>query len=176
MSNVQSSSVSLWFDVRLVMRPSPIHGIGVFATHDIRAGEKLMEVQGGLVYSSQDWQTGAIYLAGEMYNEGQLGPDLFIATPKGMDYYVNHSCEPNMMSGRAWRDIQAGEEITTDFAYCEASPDYLLAPCLCGSSLCRGRVTGNDWQLPELQQRYNGHFTPYIAQLMGNINAARPPK
>jgi hypothetical protein len=40
-----------------------------------------------------------------------IGPELY--------YYVNHSCDPNMLNDTAWRDIQAGEEITTDYAYCE---------------------------------------------------------
>ncbi len=162
----RSMPVTMWFDVRLVMRPSPIHGIGVFATHPIQAGTRLMEVSGGVVYTSADWRTGKVLLAAEMYNEGQLDTDLFIATPKAIDYYVNHSCDPNMLSCIAQHDIQEGEEITTDFAYCEASPDYLLEPCACGSALCRGRVTGNDWQIPELQERYQGHFTPYIERLI----------
>ena len=34
----QSESVTMWFDRRVVMRRSPIHGTGVFATHPIRAG------------------------------------------------------------------------------------------------------------------------------------------
>lgn len=60
--------VTMWFDVRLVMRPSLIHGIGVFAAHTIKAGERLMEVSGGIVYTSQDWRTGKVWLTAEQYN------------------------------------------------------------------------------------------------------------
>src|SRR6266545_6085761 len=144
----RTEPVAMWFDWRLVMRPSPIHGIGTFATHAIRAGERLIWVSGGIVYTSEDWRTGRVQLAPEQYNEGQIGDDLFIATPKSLGYYVNHSCDPNMLDFTAWRDIAAGEEITTDFAYCTAAPDYCLEPCNCGESVCRGRVTGNDWKLP----------------------------
>lgn len=162
----QNEPVTMWFDRRLAMRLSPIHDTGTFATHLIRAGERLMWVTGGIVYSSDDWRTGKVQLAGEQYNEEQIGADLFIATPKSLYYYINHSCEPNMLNNTAWRDIQAGEEITTDYAYCEAAPSYLLELCSCGSTLCRGRVTGYDWQLPELQQRYRGYFTPHIERLI----------
>jgi SET domain-containing protein len=162
----QTEAVTMWFDRRLVMRRSPIHGTGTFATHAIHAGERLIWVTGGIVYTSEDWRTGRVQLGGEQYNEGQIDDDLFIATPKSLYYYVNHSCDPNMLNETAWRDIEAGEEITTDFAYCEADPDYLLEPCSCGSRRCRGRVTGNDWQLPELQQRYRGYFTPHIERLI----------
>ena len=162
----QNEPVTMWFDRRLAMRSSPIHGIGTFATHAIHAGERLIWVSGGIVYTSEDWRTGKVQLAAEQYNEGQIGDDLFIATPKSLYYYVNHSCDPNMLNDVAWRDIEAGEEITTDYAYCEASPDYRLESCNCGSALCRGSMTGNDWKLPELQQRYRGYFTPHIERLI----------
>ena len=78
-----------------------------------------------------------------------------------------------MLNFTAWRDIQAGEEITTDLAYCEASPNYLIEPCNCGSRLCRGRMTGNDWRIPELQQRYRGYFTPHIERLIEGLHAGK---
>ncbi len=30
----------------------------------------------------------------------------------------------------------------------------------------RGRMTGDDWQIPALQQRYRGYFTPHIERLI----------
>jgi SET domain-containing protein len=171
----QSEPVTMWFDRRIVMRASPIHGTGVFATHPIRAGERLIWVSGGIVYTSEDWRTGRVPLDPEQYNEGQIGDDLFIATPKSLYYYVNHSCDPNILNYTAWRDIQAGKEITTDYAYCEASPNYRLEPCACGSRLCRGRVTGDDWKLPELQQRYRGYFTPHIERLIQALSGDEKP-
>jgi hypothetical protein len=71
----------------------------------------------------------------------------------------------------AWRDIEANEEITTDFVIFQSFPKYLLEPCNCGSSNCRGRMTGNDWKLPELQERYRGYFTAYIERLIGDSDA-----
>jgi hypothetical protein len=35
--------------------------------------------------------------------------------------------------------------------------------CKCGSPNCRGTVTGKDWQRPELQKRYAGYFSAYLA-------------
>jgi hypothetical protein len=34
--------------------------------------------------------------------------------------------------------------------------------CACGSSLCRELITGADWQLPELQDRYGDHWIPEL--------------
>jgi len=166
----KTESVTMWFDRRLVVRSSPIHGYGLFATEPISAGEELIWVTGGIVYSTEDWKTGKVKLAPELYNETQIDDDLFVATPKSLFYYVNHSCDPNFIGRMAWRDIEANEELTTDFATFQPFSEYLLEPCNCGSSNCRGRMTGNDWQLPELQKRYRGHFTPHIERLIHGSN------
>jgi len=171
--NYQTEPVTMWFDRRLVVHASPIHGLGTFATHPIHAGESLIWVSGGIVYTTEDWRTGKVQLAPELYNETQLEEDLFLATPKSLYYYVNHSCDPSMLNNMASRDIEAGEEITTDYASYQSFPSYLLEPCTCGTALCRGRMTGNDWKLPELQQRYRGYFTPYIERLIREANAPK---
>jgi uncharacterized protein len=165
----RSEHVSMWFDRRLVMRASRIQGTGVFATDAIRAGERLYWVSGGVVYTSEDWRSGKVHLDPEQYNEEQIGDDLFVATPKAVGYYINHSCEPNVLNNVAWRDIAPGEEVTCDYASAEADPNWVLEPCLCGSALCRGRVTGNDWKIPALQQRYRGYFTPRIEGLIRGL-------
>ena len=162
----QTEPVTMWFDRRLVVRSSSVQGYGLFTTDNIRAGEELIWVSGGIVYTTEDWKTGKVQLAPELYNETQVEDDLFIATPKSLFYYVNHSCDPNFINRMAWRDIEAGEELTTDYATFSAFANYLLEPCNCGVSNCRGRVTGDDWKLPELQERYRGHFTTHIDRLI----------
>lgn len=102
----RTEPVTVWFDHRIVMRTSPIHGTGTYATEKIRAGERLMWVAGGVVYTSEDWRAGRVQLDGEMYNEDKIGDDLFVATPKALHYYVNHSCAPNLFNYTAWHDIQ----------------------------------------------------------------------
>jgi len=34
---------------------------------------------------------------------------------------------------------------------------------------CRGKVTGYDWMLPELQIRYRGYFSPYLAARIASL-------
>ncbi len=159
----RTEPVTMWFDRRLVMRKSPIQGTGLFATEDIRAGEYLMWISGGIVFTTEDWQTGRVQLDGEMYNEEKLDDDLFLATPKALHYYINHSCDPNVVNYRAWHDIQVGEEITTEYGL---PGELSLERCQCGSSGCRGHVTKTDWQLPEFQQRYRGQFPLRIERLI----------
>ena len=139
--NYRTEPVTMWFDRRLVMRKSTIHGIGTFATHDIHAGELLMLVTGGLIVKAEDRQPDTLQLTADMYNEEVLAADLFIVTPKLFQYYINHSCDPNAVDLTrhanstqyvALRDIRADEEITADY-YDERT----LAICLCKSPHCR---------------------------------------
>ena len=79
--------------------------------------------------------------------------------------YINHSCEPNVgFAGNvvlvAMRDIDAGEELTTDYALFD---DYEGGmDCACGRPACRRRIDGRDWRRPELQERYRGYFSWYL--------------
>ena len=71
--------------------------------------------------------------------------------------------------------ILPGEEVTIDYAMCDGSP-YDEFDCECGSSLCRGRVTGEDWRSPALWERYAGHFSPYLARRIEALRRVRAPR
>jgi unsaturated rhamnogalacturonyl hydrolase len=149
-----------WFDPRLELRDSPVHGRGVYARAPIAAGE-VLQVIGGLVFRRADPPRVE---PGVAYNEGQLDEDLWIITPVdvGLGYFFNHSCDPNSTGLRARRDIAAGDEVTMDYAIEIAEDGYELSPCRCGTALCRGRVTGDDWRRPDLQARYGDDFFPFL--------------
>lgn len=85
--------------------------------------------------------------------------------------YFNHSCDPNagLQGPRtlvAMRPIKKGEVIAYDYAMSDSS-NYDEFPCACGSPQCRQRVTGEDWKRPDLQAKYRGFFSPYLAQKIG---------
>jgi hypothetical protein len=61
------------------------------------------------------------------------------------------------------RDIPAGSELTIDYAMIDGDPDERME-CSCGATTCRGTITGNDWRLPDLQQRYAGYFSRYLEE------------
>ena len=51
-----------------------------------------------------------------------------------MEYFVNHSCDPNIwmqddVTVVTRRDIARGEEIGGDYAVWEAGDGYVLEPC-----------------------------------------------
>lgn len=91
--------------------------------------------------------------------------------------FINHSCEPNAgLDGQialvALHRIHPGDEVTIDYAMCDGSP-YDEFECACGSAICRGRVTGEDWRNPELWERYAGHFSPYLERRIRALKRRR---
>jgi hypothetical protein len=74
----------------------------------------------------------------------------------------------------ARRDIAPGEELTADYALWLFDTDWMIENCRCGSPRCRGRISGDDWQIPVLQERYAGHFTPFLSDRIAEWNTNRP--
>jgi hypothetical protein len=105
----------------------------------------------------------------------QVEEDLhLLAEPEDADF-VNHSCDPNAgLSGQvaltALRAISVGEEVCYDYAMSEGSCDAEPAfECRCGAVVCRGRITGNDWQRSDLQARYATFFSPYLQRRLAAL-------
>jgi len=151
------------------VRESKIHGRGLSATTQI-AKDEIVAVKGGHI-------VGRTALRGEIRPrlgpvEIQIDEGLFIAPVteeerEGSMLYSNHSCDPNLgMRGEitfvAMRHIRAGEELTHDWATTD-DDDYSVE-CKCGAPNCRKILTGKDWQRADLQTRYAGYFSAYLAR------------
>jgi SET domain-containing protein len=153
---------------KAAVKESSIHGKGLFAVEAIARGE-LVCVKGGHIFDRQtlnsmpDWFRAA---------EIQIAEDLFIGPVnederEGSMIFSNHSCEPNIgVRGQvvfvAMRDIEAGEELTHDWATTD-DDDYQMK-CDCRATNCRKIVTGKDWQRMDLQERYSGYMSWYLEE------------
>jgi hypothetical protein len=78
----------------------------------------------------------------------------------------DHGCDPNLWhldatTIAARRDIAVGEELTVAYAT-HSLRDWWSLDCRCGSPLCRGRVTGEDWKLERLHAAYGQHWSPVL--------------
>ena len=147
--------------------PSGIAGRGLFALEPIGAGE-VVAVKGGHIVD-----TATLHALPERLqnSEIQIAEGLHLVALTEAEYepvmlFINHSCAPNVgFAGNvvlaAMRDVGAGDELTTDYALF----DVPEAPwvCSCGAPGCRGTITGDDWRRPDLQQRYAGWFSRYLA-------------
>jgi SET domain-containing protein len=151
------------------VRESQIHGRGLFAITDIAKNE-IVAVKGGHIIHRKTLRERVTPHLGPV--EIQIDDDLFIAPltqeeREGSMLYSNHSCNPNLgMRGEitfvAMRDIQAGEELTHDWATTD-DDDYSVE-CKCGTANCRKILTGKDWQRADLQKRYAGYFSAYLGE------------
>jgi uncharacterized protein len=133
--------------VPLVVRPSPIHSVGVYTTTPIRKGVRVVEYAGRRITPEE---ADRLYdKAPRTYLYG-LEDGKTVIDGEGLGAYLNHSCDPNCevdeIKGRVWlfaiRDIAAGEELVWDYnLYDDEEP----APCHCGSPKCRGTMYSREW-------------------------------
>ena len=144
-------------------KEKPERGRGLFAVAPI-ARHEVIAVWGGRIVPAAEFHRLPAYRQSLSL---QVEDDFFLV-PHGESAadLINHSCAPNAgMAGQivviALRDILPGEEICYDYAMTDGS-GYDEFACGCGSLHCRGRVTGRDWERPELWERYEGYFSPYL--------------
>jgi len=126
-----------------------------------------------------DWFFHFAYRCGE---DGWLGPTDKDSAKREATYFQNHSCDPStwwvspfVLTAR--RDLQPGDEITYDYGTSECDEyEISIEKCLCGSPFCRTQITGEDYMLPALIERYGPHFQPYLLRrqhkLGLNLNSA----
>lgn len=103
-----------------ILRPSPIHGVGVFAVRSFEKGDSLpLFAEGGdCVYldSLPDAPFGDYCVE---LNDGRvMAPHDF--TRMSVGWYLNNATAPNAACDEVYeyfatRDIQAGEEVTIDY-------------------------------------------------------------
>jgi hypothetical protein len=174
-----------WIDPRIEVRPSPIHGKGMFATAPIEKGQVVNIWGGTLLLTEEDIATSqrAREWQAKGYIWGTIGEGLHLARLLGpgeqdLTDFINHSCDPNVwmqdeVTLEARRDITIGEELTIDYAMIEGSEDWVPPwRCLCGAACCRGKFTGQDWRRKDLQERYRDHFSPFINERIRRLSAS----
>ena len=166
-----------WVSPKLVPGKSKIHGDGVLAAAAIAKGETLMEF-GGEPIVPADFETD-VY---RMRSIWQVGDGAYLALREddpvpSLDENLNHSCDANAwlddeVTLVARRDIEAGEEITLDHGtWNHDEDDYVWDQdhCTCGAAGCRKTLTPDDWKLAEVQRRYEGHFHPFVQQMIDGL-------
>lgn len=171
------------------------YGYGLFATADIQEGEVVWhendeEIESLIILEKSKlaefpphiierilrfhWEINLTEISVSSWLEdfisGKTDELPFDKNPNYSDL-MNHSCDPNIwyeddFTEVARRHIYAGEEICQDYATDRTGPFEFQ--CLCGSPLCRGLIRKNDFDLPELRERYGTHVRSFILQSFEN--------
>ncbi len=163
----QSFRKRSWIDPRVEVRKSDVHGYGTFASGRFNRDEVVV-VWGGTVFTAEQIKHGEA----REHSYGPIGRGLFLGTPVSEsgtpDERMNHSCDPNVwLLGDdativARRDIQAGQELTIDYATFNLPGFVSQWQCSCGARVCRSRVTGRDLELQDLRARYGKHAMSFL--------------
>jgi SET domain-containing protein len=131
------------------VKPSHIHGMGVFARADLSKDTRVLEYLGERVTKAESLRRR---------KEGNFF--VFIVTDQfdidgAVDWnparFINHSCAPNcdarMEDEHIWiiarRDIKAGEELSFNYGY--DLQDYDEHPCRCGAPECLGYMVAEEY-------------------------------
>jgi len=134
--------------------------------------------RGNGIFAEKTFKIGDVVFIGKVEKElvnnhshaSQVGLDKFIL-PDPIYRTTNHSCDPNCgiqlnPEGAhnliAKKDIEAGEEVTFDYAMENFVIESFPAPCKCGSTYCRKHITG--WKdLNEIKKaEYRNWAAPYL--------------
>src|SRR5262245_1483303 len=153
---------------KAAVKESLIQGRGLFAIEPIAKGE-IVCIKGGhifnremLIKTSESLGSSEIQIADDFF----IGP-LTHEEREGSMIFSNHSCEPNIgVQGQivfvAMRDIEAGEELTHDWA--TTDDDSYEMECKCGAATCRKIIAGQDWRRKDLQEKYAGYMSWYLME------------
>jgi uncharacterized protein len=138
------------------LRPSPIAGLGAFATRPIKKGARIIEYTGERISNAE---------ADRRYDEDKMrSHHTFLFTLNRRTVvdaavggnearFINHSCAPNceavIVDGKriyieALRDIPVGAELVYDYQYERTdehtTDDERFYACSCGAPGCRGTI------------------------------------
>lgn len=136
------------------VKPNGKLGLAVFATEEIKAGERIA------IFIGEKYKSDTAMNLPEIMRDHaiQIDSDEFVFGYKGLAHCLCHSCDPNcgirnLTEIFAIKTIRAGEQLTWDYR-CSENSNWVLENCLCGTNRCTG-IVGNFDSLPaEMKAEY----------------------
>ena len=139
-----------------IVRPSPTHGRGVFATRTIRKGSRIVEYRGARISAAEADDlppTDPLDPYHTLLFELSNGTVIDASRRGNAARWINHCCEPNCEAIEyddgnvfihARRTIRAGEELTYDYGLVYegrlSNRARKAFACRCGARRCRGTM------------------------------------
>lgn len=154
----------------IIARPSPSHGLGLFATEPIPAGTVVWHpcLRCPVFPAAVLHDLGASQFR-QLDEYGYFLDDGSVILPCSLAFLLNHSCDANVLDygldfGIAVRDVAAGEEVTLDYRTFASDPPWEVA-CACGSPDC-ARVIGPAHARPAaVEEKWSARVTRALASL-----------
>ena len=132
-------------------------GRGLYATKDIKEGNKIMNYIGNIITKKQTEvsekfdNTKPIYLF-NLNSRYDLDGDVSWNTARLINHSCSNNCDYEGKDLKLWviaiKDIIKGEELTCDYGF-SYDADYKQFPCKCGSINCVGYIVreGSRWRI-----------------------------
>jgi len=146
------------------VKKSKIHGSGVYASKEIKKGEKIIEYIGEKILKNEGDKRSGNRIKKNLH-KGDDGLVYIFELNSKYDIdgsplynkarYINHSCNPNceveIFNDHIWivslRKIRKDEELTYDYGYAFDKEDFKDHVCKCDSSNCIGFIiSSDDWE------------------------------
>lgn len=167
---------TLWVHSHVAVRDSNIEGKGLFASEDLPADVVVLRLSGRLVSTAELAKLIEYANADRLHTYVDtltVYEDNHLVLPPGtLIHFGNHSCDPNMWHVGPFeiatrRAVEVGEELTIDYGTQSGAAGFSMQ-CHCGSPVCRGVISSEDWRLAALQTRYRHHWVPALeARIVG---------
>ena len=147
------------------VKKSNIDKRGLYASKNIKPGEKVIEYVGKLITKKQTeedlkFDNGkAIYLF-NINNKYDLDGDFTYNTARLINHSCNPNCEVESKGLKLWissiRDIKKNEELSYDYGF-SFDENYKEFPCKCGSNNCCGYIVreGSRWRIKDKRKKSN---------------------
>ncbi len=171
--------------VQIELRPSLYvkGGVGLFASRDMKKGTIISEaIKEGLNpvpefawsdYEKIDDETKV------MVDHFCLGSEYGFSMPLDFNYlpvawYINHSCDGSVGFDENGnfvliKDVMKNDELAYDYGIAENNPKFRMK-CLCGASLCRGIISGDDWKDSGFRELNLKYMTPELRMKIQQIS------
>lgn len=134
----------------IILRESPIHRFGVFATVPIHPGTRIIQYQGEKITIDECERRELLYGECEVTYLFDMENGYAVDGGVGgnMAIYINHSCDPNCRiefeGHEIWvvscRFVPGEEELTYDYWFDPADDEISAVLCQCRGIHCRGTI------------------------------------
>ena len=147
------------------VKKSNIDKRGLYASKNIKPGEKVIEYVGKLITKKETKEnpkfdnSKAIYLF-NLNNRYDLDGDFTYNTARLINHSCNPNCEVESKGLKLWissiRDIKKNEELSYDYGF-SFDENYKEFPCKCGSNNCCGYIVreGSRWRIKDKRKKSN---------------------
>jgi uncharacterized protein len=176
----ENSIQAPWTTEHSFVKKSSIDGVGRFAQASIQKNNAVCVISGIVFKMTPELLNNLRAVAGENigYYSYLIEEQFLIVNFNLSDNFglrINHSCEPNVYPDgdivwRAKKNIDVGDELTVDYSTIIDVDAVLIDKCTCGSSECRGKITGKDWLIPDYQQKTKDYFCFSIQRKIKKLN------